>query len=248
MSYTPSTSLPELSYTKDWRNSTDFPTYQANETQVREDMQCLYDEIKAYIDGVQGVGGLLRALIASAIPLEEVNGLVDVDNMQAAVEALQEEIEGVSAGAIPDYSLTSTKYANGSVGSDALAAGAVDTAKIADGAVTSNKLNDLAVLTAKLADAAVATAKIADLAVTTGKLAAGAVTQAKIAAGAVGANQLAEGAVTNAKIGTGAVKNANLDLSAGFTPGGKIVLNSDVYGDSLPASGTTGQLFFVKVT
>jgi len=44
MAFTP------LSFTKDWTNAVDFPTYEANETKVREDMQFLYDEIKDYIN------------------------------------------------------------------------------------------------------------------------------------------------------------------------------------------------------
>ena len=39
-----------LTYTKDWTNPADFPTYQSEETQVREDIQLLYDEIRNYIN------------------------------------------------------------------------------------------------------------------------------------------------------------------------------------------------------
>ena len=43
-------SINGLEFTKDWTNPVDFPTYEDNETQVRADIQCLYDEIKNYIN------------------------------------------------------------------------------------------------------------------------------------------------------------------------------------------------------
>ena len=39
-------SLTRFDFTKNWENAADFPTYEENETQVRADMQCLYDELK----------------------------------------------------------------------------------------------------------------------------------------------------------------------------------------------------------
>ena len=39
-----------LEYTKDWKNATDFPTYEPSETKVREDMQYLFDEIKTFVN------------------------------------------------------------------------------------------------------------------------------------------------------------------------------------------------------
>lgn len=82
-------------------------------------------------------------------------------------------------------------------------------------------------------DGSISTAKLADLAVTAAKLAAD--------------------AVTGPKIATGAVDNSKCDFSAGLTVGGdltqqgKIVLDSGCYGDTLPAAGTPGRLFFLKV-
>jgi len=35
----------KLVYTKNWENPSDFPTVETNETKVRQDMQCLYDEV-----------------------------------------------------------------------------------------------------------------------------------------------------------------------------------------------------------
>lgn len=39
-----------LSYTKDWNNASDFPTYEENETQVRADMQLLHNEVRDFIN------------------------------------------------------------------------------------------------------------------------------------------------------------------------------------------------------
>lgn len=41
----------KLSFTKDWKNASDFPTYEENETQVRADMQALHDETRDFING-----------------------------------------------------------------------------------------------------------------------------------------------------------------------------------------------------
>ena len=44
------TSFEKLSFTKDWNNASDFPSYEENETQVRADMQLLHDEVKNFIN------------------------------------------------------------------------------------------------------------------------------------------------------------------------------------------------------
>lgn len=49
-----------FAYTKSWRSQADFPTVETSEVQVREDMQCLFDEaaagINAIIDAVNAGG------------------------------------------------------------------------------------------------------------------------------------------------------------------------------------------------
>lgn len=42
--------ISDFSYTKSWRSSADFPTVENDETQVREDMQCLFDEVRDFIN------------------------------------------------------------------------------------------------------------------------------------------------------------------------------------------------------
>lgn len=40
----------KLQFTRDWNNSSDFPTYEENEQKVRADMQALHDEVKTFIN------------------------------------------------------------------------------------------------------------------------------------------------------------------------------------------------------
>ena len=62
----------KLSFTKDWNNSADFPTYEENEAKVRADLQALHDETKNFINNklipgienlaVPGSGDMLAAI------------------------------------------------------------------------------------------------------------------------------------------------------------------------------------------
>lgn len=79
------------------------------------------------------------------------------------------------------------------------------------------------------------------------------ITAEKLADDAVETPLIKDSAVTKAKIADQSVDNSKCDFSAGLTvggdltPQGKIVLDSDCYGDTLPAAGTPGRLFFLKV-
>ena len=87
----------------------------------------------------------------------------------------------------------------------------------------------------------------------TGTLPPGGVDTANLADGAVTTPKLGAKAVTTAKIDDGAVTNTQCDCSAGLTVAGdltqqgKIILDSDCYGETLPAAGTAGRIFFKKV-
>lgn len=85
-----------LEFSKDWRNPTDFPTYESSETQVREDMQFLHNETRQYINTK-----LLTAFSKA------------VDDLFAEVD---EKIEETVAGQIPDNTITVAK-----IKSDAIA-------------------------------------------------------------------------------------------------------------------------------
>ena len=62
----------KLSFTKDWKNASDFPTYEESEAQVRADLQALHDETKDFINeklipniegmAVPGTGDMMAAI------------------------------------------------------------------------------------------------------------------------------------------------------------------------------------------
>lgn len=80
--------IERLKFTKDWRNSSDFPTFEASEAKVREDMQLLHDEAKTHINEV-------------LIPAVE-NGFSSADETYAT----KEELNNVVAGISPDLLAT----------------------------------------------------------------------------------------------------------------------------------------------
>ena len=176
--------LSTFQYSKSWRDPEDFPTFEENEEQVRDDMQILFDEAR------DALNRLIGELSAANIPFSATDG-VNASDIQNAIELVQAQLSQTTLGQLPDGSVTAEK----------LAALAVTTAKIAG----------LAVTTAKLADAAVTAAKLASGAVTTAKLASGAVTGAKLADGAVTADKLAAGVLDGkADLVSGKVKPSQL--------------------------------------
>lgn len=59
---------------------------------------------------------------------------------------------------------------------------------------------------------------------------------------------LADGSVTTQKLASGAVTGAKTNFSAGLPVNGPMLLSSGIgYGDSLPSSGSEGQIFFLRV-
>ena len=50
--------LSTFSYSKSWRSAQDFPSYEENEERVRDDMQCLFDEVR---DALNRLVGELKA-------------------------------------------------------------------------------------------------------------------------------------------------------------------------------------------
>lgn len=191
--------IPKLKFTKLWTNHDDFPTVETREEVVRSDMQLLFNEIRDYINAtlsgvVSTLGDTLTALQGKAgagrIGFTKT-AAIDRDNVQDAIERVQEQLVNVSQGGIADGAVTSEK----------VAAGAIGTAAIADVAVTYDKIKDKAVGSAKLADNAVSAKKIASNAVQERHIFDGSVTQSKLAAESVSSAKLAPNAVTNEKVG-----------------------------------------------
>lgn len=191
--------IPKLKFTRLWTNHDDFPTVETREEVVRSDMQLLFNEIRDYINTtlsgvVSTIGDTLTALQGKAgagrIGFTRT-AAIDRENVQDAIECVQEQLVNVSQGGIADGAVTSEK----------VAAGAIGTAAIADAAVTYDKIKDKAVGSAKMADNAVSAKKIASDAVQERHIFDGSVTQSKLAAESVSSAKLAPNAVTNDKVG-----------------------------------------------
>lgn len=133
-------------YTKTWRSEDDFHTYEGNEEKVRDDMQCLFDEVR------DALNRLAQAISAASIPFTPTTGVPGVSDVQAAIEAVQAQIaEAVLEGLVPDGTITTAKLADGAVTEPKLADDAVTGEKIADGAVGGSKLAEGSVDSSKLA-------------------------------------------------------------------------------------------------
>ena len=118
--------LKQLNFSKSWTEPADFPTVETDETVIRQDMQQLHDETKAYLNGT-----LLPAIEAGYVPVERtVNGhaltadvavtkadvgLGQVDNtadMDKPVSTAQAAaIQAVAMGQIPAGSVEKTMLA-----------------------------------------------------------------------------------------------------------------------------------------
>jgi len=93
-------SLTRAGYTKDWNNPSDFPTIETSETQVRLDIQDLYDQIR---DDVNVIAGELESTTsgssgASNIGTSLISG-VSGTNVQAMLADLKSQISGAIADA-----------------------------------------------------------------------------------------------------------------------------------------------------
>lgn len=216
--------IPKLKFTKLWTNHDDFPTVETREEVVRSDMQLLFNEIRDYINTtlsgvVSTIGDTLTALQGKAgagrIGFTRT-AAIDRDNVQDAIERVQEQLVNVSQGGIADGAVTSEK----------VAAGAIGTAAIADAAVTYDKIKDKAVGSAKMADNAVSAKKIASDAVQERHIFDGSVTQSKLAAESVSSAKLAPNAVTNDKVGYKALGEAISVTPSFMKSGGTASVNS----------------------
>lgn len=149
--------IDQFSFSKTWRSASDFPTYEPDETQVREDMQCLHDEMADYVNntlvpainaGSSG-GGSPVSTMASEISFASSAG-VPATNVQDAVENVQSQLAGISQGAVADGSITTGKLGDLAVTTAKINDGAVTEDKIANNSVTANKIPDGSISLAKL--------------------------------------------------------------------------------------------------
>lgn len=150
----------ELQFTKSWTSSEDFPTYEPNETQVRADMQLLFDEIKNHINTV-----LLPDLLKRVPDTRKVNGhaltgditvskgdvgLGNVDNtsdidkpvstaQQAALDLKADKSNVLEKNGTTSYTPTGNYHPATKKYVDDTLAGAV-LGQVPDGSIGSNKL------------------------------------------------------------------------------------------------------------
>ena len=222
-------SVSNFSFTKDWKEASDFPTHEPDETQVRADMQLLYDELKNYINSQ-----IVVALNNIAAAVENLTNLSVPDN-SITYEKLYKLVAGqeaVATGAIRPGAVTSAK-----IGGDEVKTANLDKTEGSE-AVTEATIRNGAVTTAKLyqtsPNQAVSTATIRDGAVTTDKLdqtsGSEAVTEDTIRDGAVTTDKLDQTsgseAVTEDTIRDGAVTTDKL--------GDEAVTKDKIYGKKIP--------------
>ena len=128
-------SLSKLKYTKDWKNPDDFPTYSSDETQIRADMQLLFDEACAALNK------LIDDLDASEIPFAPTPEIQAADVRQALI-AIQNQIAQIALGSLPDNSISAQKIKSGAVTEEKMADSSVATRALEDKSVTEPKLGN----------------------------------------------------------------------------------------------------------
>lgn len=144
--------IGELSFTKDWRNPTDFPTYEGSEDQVRADMQYLPDEIRTYLNTivVEAINTLV-AEVAQLVQLSVPDGSITTVKLAslaattekiAAAAVTLEKMAAASVGTaqLVNASVTIEKMAAGSVGASQVLDGVLNTRHFVNGSVTDEKL------------------------------------------------------------------------------------------------------------
>lgn len=82
--------IKELQFTKRWTSPTDFPTYEPDETRVRQDLQALHDETAEYINEelIPGVKDYVDRYVSAEIPNGSVGSEKLADYMKAPLVAV----------------------------------------------------------------------------------------------------------------------------------------------------------------
>ncbi len=152
------------SFSKLWTNPADFPTYESQETKVREDIQLLFNELLDAHNAL--VRALNEDLDASELPFTPT-AEIDEETIQAAIENVQAQITAMAEGSIPAGSVTSEKLsgigstAGAAVTGDKIAEGAIDNTKMAEDSVDHPQLCDDAVWGNNIKDGEITAAKFA---------------------------------------------------------------------------------------
>lgn len=106
----------KLSFSKDWRRKEDFPTYEADETKVRADMQLLHEEMREAFNNLlykleseNGGKDLCVDGYAFDAVFDENNKKI---SLQDALKWLKQQIVSASIGDIPSGTLGINKFEN----------------------------------------------------------------------------------------------------------------------------------------
>lgn len=126
-------SISNFEFSKNWTDSDDFPTKETSESQVREDLQLLHDEMKNFIN-------------SEVIPLVNANeSNIAAMGGGGSINGDQIDDHSITGDKLDDKCITEDKLDDESVSGSALQESIVDTNHIVDGAVTADKLDSTTV-------------------------------------------------------------------------------------------------------
>ena len=120
----------DFEFSKNWENSGDFPTREFSESQVRADIQLLFDELKNYINGT----------IASALNNHESRIAALGGGGTVGHDVIGDD--AVEDNNIKDGAVIEGKLGEGAVTLYAMAEESVDTDQLVDNCVTLDKLHE----------------------------------------------------------------------------------------------------------
>lgn len=192
--------IGHFDYSRKWTSPDDFPTYEASEEQVRADMQALFDEISAYLNGtlIDWVEEQVSSAITGQIPDRSLTNLklvlatitgdeiasktIKLGNMDDdSIDSDQYVDESIDPEHLADDAVTLRAMAANSVDSDQYVDGSIDPEHLADDAVTLRAMADNSVDSDQYVDYSIDPEHLADDAVTTRAIEDGSVTDAKLA-------------------------------------------------------------------
>lgn len=121
---------------------------------------------------------------SSAIPKVPISSAKvdgDLNKLMDAVNLLDQDIQSIVVGGIPDGSITTAKLAPDAVTSDKIVDGTITSADIGAGEIKKANMSTNVVDTDQLIDEAITTAKIGNFQITESKIANGSITKDKLA-------------------------------------------------------------------
>lgn len=92
----------QLEFSKSWKDPADFPAYEPDETQVREDLQLLHDETKAAVNAL--IAALNDPSAAAQLPFSPVDTL-QANTVQEAIEQVYRAVKTAAAAQIVEGSV-----------------------------------------------------------------------------------------------------------------------------------------------